>query len=94
MSFQLESEIIKLPSREMFERELHLGEVGCFGCRNIFAAPVAEGWHANKFPTLQRIKCPHCGTDRARENYRCHPMDPGKHPLGWPYDDWTIPYDC
>jgi predicted RNA-binding Zn-ribbon protein involved in translation (DUF1610 family) len=56
-------------------------------------------WHS--FPTppeatriYDDVKCPNCGQEEMRQHHKCHESDPLRHPLGWPYDDPTIPYDC
>ncbi len=65
------------------------GEVGCYHCHRRhtpFSPPLEH-------PRNQEITCPHCGKTERRDQYRCHPDDPGRNPLGWPYDDPTVDYD-
>ena len=61
--------------------------LGCYHCAHEFDVPAGlEGRFA-------RIRCPACRKQEQHQHYRCHDQDPGKHPLGWPYSDPTVPYD-
>lgn len=65
-----------------------IGRLMCYHCRHSFRVPA----HATKRYT--RVKCPHCGEVEPRDQYKAHFTDPLRHPLGWPYDDPTVAYDC
>ena len=66
-----------------------LGKFQCFHCKHIFKIP------AHKKPSLyDDIECPNCSLVEFRQHYKCHEDYEFKHPLGWPYDDPTIDYDC
>lgn len=66
-----------------------LGKLQCFHCGYIFDIPNCK--NPNFY---DRIKCKGCGEVEHRQNYKCHSSYEFKHPLGWPYDDPTIDYDC
>lgn len=60
----------------------------CYHCHYNFTAPVEAA------SLYDFVVCPHCGETEQRQHYKCDDEDPLRHPLGWPYDDPTIPYDC
>ncbi len=64
------------------------GRLMCYHCRHSFPAPL-KATHR-----YDEVQCLNCGEEEMREHYRCADNDPLRHPLGWPYDDPTFPYDC
>jgi hypothetical protein len=66
-----------------------LGKLQCFHCECIFDIPMYKSPSSFDY-----IECPQCKISERRQNYRCHENYEFKHPLGWPYNDPTIPYDC
>ncbi len=60
----------------------------CYGCYFVFPTP------ANVENEFSFIVCPNCSNRELRQHYRGKKGDPRNHPLGWPYDNWTIKCDC
>lgn len=63
------------------------GQLMCYRCRTVLTAPPDA-------KSYTRVTCTGCGAEDAYEQHRCHPDDPLRNKLGWPYDDPTVPYDC
>lgn len=78
---------------EKMQRSPQLGELGCYRCGEVFLpklqADLPEAWIR-----FRDVKCPGCGRSEPYQEHLAHPSDPNKNPLGWPYDDPTIAYDC
>lgn len=69
--------------------------IECFYCGCKFDEPKTD-WTKKTgcIGHYEPIICPNCKKTEHRHNYKCDPLDPLKHRLGWPYDDPRIPYDC
>lgn len=64
------------------------GRLMCYRCRHSFPAPD------NVISRFWDVTCPQCGRVDMYQHHKCDASDPLRHPLGWPYDDPTVPYDC
>lgn len=81
-------EYVVEPPRPYVDGEDMTGRVMCYNCRHTFPAPQhAKTRHDD-------VRCEHCGIVSERQHFKSADDDPLRHPLGWPYDDPTIPYDC
>jgi ribosomal protein S27E len=83
---------LTLPSelnvRPYQDGESMVGRLMCYWCRHSFDIPYAASRSSSE------VTCPHCGATENRDQYMCDERDPLRHPLGWPYDDPTVDYDC
>ena len=59
----------------------------CYRCRYSFPKPPVC-YRSDK------VTCPNCHEVDDYDQHKCAPTDPLRQPLGWPYDDPTVPYDC
>jgi hypothetical protein len=64
------------------------GKLMCYYCRHVF--PIPE----NAVTRFTDVTCPKCSFVDMRQHFKADESDPLRHPLGWPYDDPTVPYDC
>lgn len=64
-----------------------MGRLMCYRCHYSFPAPKVKHGYVD-------VKCPNCNSEDEYQHHKCHYLDPNRNPLGWPYDDPTIPYDC
>lgn len=71
------------------EGESLAGGLMCYHCRYVF--PIPENARTTSYV---QVTCPHCNSTEHRDQFKAAKTDPYRHPLGWPYDDPTVGYDC
>jgi hypothetical protein len=74
--------------RRYVDGENLVGRLVCYHCW--FSFPIPTKTDKNSL----LVECPNCKSRERRDQYKCDEKDPLRHPLGWPYDDPTVPYDC